>query len=401
MNAPQVPAAPTGPIAQAADIAPADVLVLSARVGAGHGQAARAVVEAIGEVAPAATVRIEDVIDHVGPLFRTVYQGGYVTSMTRLPRLYGIGFDLSNHPDTPRRGLTERLRLANERHWLAPLAAKMLQWQPRVIVSTHFLVPPMLTRLIASGRLRSRLCVVVTDHFPHRWWYCEGVEHWFVPDEWGRDRFARWGIAAGAVTVCDIPVRLKWEQPVDRAKVLADWKLPSDKQIVLLAGGADFTCGPIEAIATGILAASPTAHVAVLAGRNKDLLARLSQLRDAGRGLTPVSFTDRAHELVGVSSLMVTKPGGVTTAECCAMGTPMVLIRPVPGQEGGNAVYLSAHGAAIVPGGPLKVIESVRRLLADPAELAAMSDRARELHRPAARTIAAKVNQWLLGPARS
>jgi processive 1,2-diacylglycerol beta-glucosyltransferase len=98
---------------------------------------------------------------------------------------------------------------------------------------------------------------------------------------------------------------------------------------------------------------------------------------------------------------MVTKPGGVTTAECCAMGTPMVLIKPVPGQEGSNAVYLSARGAAVAPGGPLKVIESARRLLADPAELKAMSDRARKLHRPAAMIVAAKVSQWLSEPARS
>jgi len=117
-----------------------------------------------------------------------------------------------------------------------------------------------------------------------------------------------------------------------------------------------------------------------------------------GARLTPVSFTDRAHELVALSALMVTKPGGVTTAECCAMGTPMVLLRPVPGQESCNAVYLSAHGAAVVPGGMLKVIEAVRQLLEDEPRRAAMSARARALHRPAATLVAAKVSEWFSPP---
>jgi processive 1,2-diacylglycerol beta-glucosyltransferase len=206
------------------------------------------------------------------------------------------------------------------------------------------------------------------------------------------------------ITVCDIPIRLKWTQPLDRAKVLADWRLPADRKIILLSGGAEFTCGPVEATASGILAAAPSAHVVVLAGRNKELLAKLSRLCEdgpaAGR-LTPVSFTDRAHELVGVASLMVTKPGGVTTSECCAMGTPMVLLPPVRGQESCNAEYLCAHGAAVAPGGMLKVIQTVRRLLENPRELATMADCAKKLHRPAARPIAAKVSQWLSSPGRS
>ena len=389
---------------ESATTSPCDVLVISARVGAGHGQAAQAVVEAIRERRPDVQVRLEDVMDHVSPIFRTYYQGGYISGMTRVPRLYGWTFDLSNGPESPRRSWSERLRLAEERFWLKGLGEKVIQWRPRVVICTHFVIGPVLVRLAAAGRLKARLSVVVTDHSPHRWWFAPGIDHWFVPDERARDRFVRWGVGPSGITVCDIPIRLKWTEPLDRAKVLADWRLPADKQVVLLSGGADFTCGPIEATARGILAACPGAHVVVLAGRNKELLARLSRLCAAGPAagrLTPVSFTDRAHELVSVASLMVTKPGGVTTSECCAMGTPMVLLRPVPGQELCNAEYLTAHGAAVAPGGMLKVIESVRRLLENPADLAAMADRARKLHRPAARPIAAKVSEWLSSPGRT
>ena len=33
------------------------------------------------------------------------------------------------------------------------------------------------------------------------------------------------------------------------------------------------------------------------------------------------------------ADLVATKPGGLTTAECLAMGRPMLLFAPIPGQE--------------------------------------------------------------------
>ena len=369
------------------------VLIVSARVGAGHREAALAVMDALQAADPCLPVRHEDAMEHVSGFFRHYYQGGFVLSVTRLPWMYGVGYRITDAPDKPRRRLSERLRLAFERLWMKALAERIVQWRPEVVVCTHFVAAPVVAGLLASGRLKARMGVVVTDHVAHRWWYCEGADRWFVPDEESVERLQRWAIPAERIALSGIPVRRKWTRPLDQAKARADWRLAAEGPIVVLSGGTEFVCGPVVALAQGILAACPQSHVVVMAGRNKDLLASLSQSPEAGRRLTPVSFTDRANELVGTCSLMVTKPGGVTTAECCAVGTPMVLLRPVPGQEACNAEYLSSHGAAVTPGGPAEVVEAVRRLLADPAELARMAERARGLHRPGAETVA----NWILG----
>ncbi|HUS91042.1 MAG TPA: glycosyltransferase, partial [Phycisphaerae bacterium] len=199
------------------------------------------------------------------------------------------------------------------------------------------------------------------------------------------------------ITVSGMPIQAKWTAPLDRAKVLAEWRLPPDRPIIVLAAGADFTCGPVVKIARRLLAACEGAFVAVLAGRNKKLLGQLSLLPGAGRDLAAFAFTDRVHELVEVCTLMVTKAGGLSTAECVAKARPMVLLKPVPGQEKGNAAYFAEKGAAVVTAGVGEVVEQVRRLLARPDELKRMSDNARRLHRPATATIAAAI-QAALGP---
>ena len=45
---------------------------------------------------------------------------------------------------------------------------------------------------------------------------------------------------------------------------------------------------------------------------------------------------------------MITKPGGITLSEAAALQVPVILYKPVPGQENENAMYFERKGAAVV-----------------------------------------------------
>ena len=45
-----------------------------------------------------------------------------------------------------------------------------------------------------------------------------------------------------------------------------------------------------------------------------------------------------------VADILVTKPGGVTTAEALSKGLPMLIINPLPGQEQNNTDFLIRQG---------------------------------------------------------
>ncbi len=81
------------------------VLVISASVGAGHNQAARAIVERLRQCDANLDVEQVDALAFAGWAFRSWYAGGYALAVSRLPRLYGLGFRVSDRPDTPRRTL--------------------------------------------------------------------------------------------------------------------------------------------------------------------------------------------------------------------------------------------------------------------------------------------------------
>jgi processive 1,2-diacylglycerol beta-glucosyltransferase len=363
------------------------VLIVSALVGAGHKQAARAIAAGLAERGAEIDVEHVDALDFVPRWYRFVYADGFALMMTRLGWLYGLGFRLANRPTGPRRKLSERIRLRLERSRLRKFARYLRENPPDLVVHTHFLTPPIVTHLRRRGRLDTPQFVVITDNLVHRWWYCERVEQYFAPAEFSTGPLREWGVEPDRITVSGIPILPKWSQELDRERIRREWELPPDRPVVLLSGGTEFTCGPVVKIARRIAAERPDAFVLVLAGRNKRLLGKLARLSEAGERVVGVGFTDRIHELVEVASLFVTKAGGITTAECLSRHTPMVLMKPVPGQEAGNARYFEREGVAVIARGPRDIAREAARLLDDEPARREMARRAQALHRPGRQTI--------------
>ncbi|MFK7091621.1 hypothetical protein AAFM71_22720, partial [Chromobacterium violaceum] len=75
-------------------------------------------------------------------------------------------------------------------------------------------------------------------------------------------------------------------------------------------------------------------------------------------------------------------PGGLTSAECLALGLPMIVNEPIRGQEERNADFLLEQGVALKACDPVTLEYRVRYLLRHPEKLADMRRRARALGRP-------------------
>jgi hypothetical protein len=86
-------------------------------------------------------------------------------------------------------------------------------------------------------------------------------------------------------------------------------------------------------------------------------------------------------ELMALSDLLITKPGGITVSEGVALGVPMIFIEPIPGQEEANADYFVEHGAGVKARSLPVLIYKLGQLVRDPERLADMSKRAKAISR--------------------
>jgi processive 1,2-diacylglycerol beta-glucosyltransferase len=156
-----------------------------------------------------------------------------------------------------------------------------------------------------------------------------------------------------------------------------------------MSGG--FGVGAIDQLAQRLLALPGDFQLVALAGRNAALLDQLRTLAAQHPGrLLPLGFTDTPERVMACADLAITKPGGLTTAECLALGLPLLVVSPIPGQEERNADHLLEHGAALKAHDAAGVVYRVRRWLEDAALRRRLAETAGRLGRPdAAARIAA------------
>jgi processive 1,2-diacylglycerol beta-glucosyltransferase len=88
-------------------------------------------------------------------------------------------------------------------------------------------------------------------------------------------------------------------------------------------------------------------------------------------------------ELMAVSDLLITKPGGLTASEALALGKPLLILNPIPGQEAANSDFLLERGAASKINRVEDLPFRIEQLLGS-KKLAGMARAAAALGRPAA-----------------
>jgi processive 1,2-diacylglycerol beta-glucosyltransferase len=359
-----------------------DLVILSVSAGAGHVRAAEAVRAAAAQQHPGMSVVHLDVMELVPKLFRRIYADSYLSLINRHPAFWGYLYHASDRA-RPDGGLT-KLREALERINTRQLTKRLAELAPKRILCTHFLPAQLLARLRRQGACAIPTWVTVTDFDIHVLWVHQGLSGYCAAADEIAWRMRERGLAETPIAVTGIPIDPVFAAPPGRAACAQALGLDPGKRTLLLMSGGHGV-GDIAGIAERILAIPGDFQLVAMAGRNAELLARLAQLAQAHPGrLFPQGFTTTPERVMVCADLAITKPGGLTTSECLALGLPLLVISPIPGQEERNADHLLEHGAALKAHDAAGLEHRVRRVLAEPDLLPRLAANARALGRPRA-----------------
>lgn len=360
------------------------IMILSVSAGQGHVRAAEALVKGterwFGDQAQARHV---DLMELCPPWFRTAYKGSYVKFVDRFPALWGM---LYNRTDRDRaEGLMGQMRRRLESQVSKPLLKVMNEYQPDILVSTHFLPGQVLARWQSRGRIKPRPhWIVVTDFLAHRFWLEPGQTGYFTASEESAFTMRRRGLTNERIEVSGIPIMPEFSDPIERTEGAAAFGLDPARRVVLLMGGGE-GLGVLKDITIELAGLPQDFQLAVLTGRNKKLLAELSALAGDYPGrLFPLGFTTEMPKLLAAADLVITKSGGLTTCECLALGKPMIAVSPIPGQEEANCDFLLENGAAFKAVSLSGLMYKTNKLLNEPDTLERLGKSAAGLGRPLA-----------------
>ena len=122
-----------------------------------------------------------------------------------------------------------------------------------------------------------------------------------------------------------------------------------------------------------------------IAGRNLKMKATFEEIvknNNKSEIVRILEFTKEVPELMSISDLVVTKPGGLTTSESLASHLPMIVINPIPGQEEENAEFLESKGIAVWIKKSDNVDQIIQNLLSDAEKLKNMKENSYILAKP-------------------
>jgi processive 1,2-diacylglycerol beta-glucosyltransferase len=364
------------------------VLILSASVGSGHVKAADALARAMRARSDVDEVLSDDSLDHTNVLHKQFYSTLYKKLSAMLPEFLGWWYETSDDPWVADKG-----RLLIDLPQALPLINLVREFKPDVILCTHFMPAGVISWLIANGKLDARLGVVITDFHFHAFWITRAFNWYFVAQEDDKIHMEALGLPADRIEVTGIPVEPEFGAPVDANAVLERHGLQPGRPTLLVAGGA-LGMSPATAVVRQLLQLDRDFQAIIVCGKNEEMLNEIVDLlKDRPADFRVFGYTKEMSDFMSVASILLSKPGGMTTAEAVACGLPMMILDPIGGQEERNADVLLEAGAAVKCTEVTLVAHKLRRLLDDPERLRQMSRNARSLGHPNA---AAEISRIVL-----
>ncbi len=358
---------------------PRKILLMYITKVSGHRAATLALEKSLNQFDPTAEIMSINGFGYTYPLLEKVVNKAYMGIIKRTPKVWDYLYD---NPNIVKKTETIKNFLHKTSH--TKLSALLEKFQADTVVCTQAFPCGMVADYKKAHKLKFLLIGVLTDYAPHSFWLNDGVDYYVVPSEETRDRFIKKGVAPPSIKVFGIPIQARFTRRLDKKALAQKLGLNLEVPVLLIMGGGQ-GLGPIKDVVRSLRKLKRPLQMIVLAGTNGRLLRWLrkhSQKLD--NRMIVYEFVDNVDELMEVSTLIITKPGGMTTSEALAKGLPIVIIDPLPGQEMRNTDFLLKSGIAIRVDNTSDIGEEAELLLKSPEALAAMRKAAYENSHPQA-----------------
>lgn len=231
----------------------------------------------------------------------------------------------------------------------------------------------------------------MTDFDVHPYWFNKHVDKFIVPTDEIKKEFIAKGIAADKIYAFGIPIHPHFSKSRNKSALKKKLGLIEGLPVILIMGGG-WGLGPIKKAVLHLNRSEMNLQLIVVVGKNrmlkKELDKSLSRLK---KPLKVYGYINNVDELMEVSDIAVTKPGGLISSELLAKGLPAILVDVIPGQEEANGGYLISKGAACRIEKINQLKEIIQGLLENPAELEQMRRKAKAAAKPLAAVESARL----------
>jgi processive 1,2-diacylglycerol beta-glucosyltransferase len=316
-----------------------NILIFSVSIGNGHDQVAQTLSNEFTRVDPKNKVKIVNTIKFISPILDKVILDSYLNILKFYPKAWGKIYEKTNKldPIIDINDITNKLMTSK-------LHKSINSFIPDAIITTHSFPASIISALKIKKVPDIPLISIITDYNIHTSYVNDGTDYYVIPHENLSYVMENYGVRNSRILPFGIPVKPEFSENVDLDAVLEKYNLESKKTVLVMGGGLGL--GEIYNIVYELDKRLDNVQIIAVAGRNVRLEQKLKSMQTKNKMIV-FGFVSNVHELMEASDCIITKPGGVTTAEVLCKQKPLVIFSPLPGQEYENAEFLLNSGVAV------------------------------------------------------
>lgn len=325
-----------------------NVLIFYASYGGGHLNAAKSINDYIINNYKNINVEMIDCMKYVNKTIEKVTTAAYREMAKKVPWAWGRIYSDSQ------KGPLAHISSRSNKILAIKLLKLLREKSPDLIISTHPFGSQMCSYLKRKGKITAKIATIMTDFAPHDQWLVgsDFTDYYFVAHDKMRNYLIDKKIDPSKVFATGIPLSNSFLKNYDRQTVLNNFGLEDNKINILFFGGGEFGLGKTRTfnIFESFVKFCSEMQIIAIAGKNPKMklaFEEIVQKYHSEKNVKVLPFTNQVPELMSISDLVVTKPGGLTTTESLACNLPMIIINPIPGQEEENAGFLESKGIGV------------------------------------------------------
>lgn len=318
-----------------------NILFLTVSAGEGHNRVSNTVSEYIENNYSSHRTKIIDTFNYVNPNLHRLIIETYLKSIKYVPEIYSFIYKKTELPHSPILDISE---LFNKFILSKKLFKLIDNFSADIIICTHPFPAEAMSIMKKKNKINIPLISILTDYAIHPSWINNEIDYYILPSDKFVYELDYWKIPKEKAKFFGIPIDSIFSLKKDPNLLKQKFNLDNKFTILLMGGGLGL--GKIGETLEHIFNYNLDVQVLVVTGKNYELKSYLDRLHKPN--LRVYGYVNNIDELMSVSDIIITKPGGITTTEAINKELPLIIPWHLPGQEKRNTDFILNNGLGMV-----------------------------------------------------
>ena len=356
------------------------ILIFYASYGGGHLSAANSIKNYLSSNYENIDVELIDCMKYINKPIEKITTTAYNEMAKKAPWAWGKIYSDSQ------KGPLAHITTRSNQVFAIKLLRLLREKKPDLIISTHPFGSQMCSYLKRKGKITSKIATILTDFAPHDQWLVgsDYTDYFFVAHNKMKEYLISKNIPENKIFATGIPISNKFLETFNTSKILNSLGLKENLKTILFFAGGKFGLGKSRTLEIFNTLVNDFNNIQVIAisGKNKKMYEDFNQIVKAANKtdfIRVFEFVNNVPELMAISDIVITKPGGLTTTESLVSGLPMIIINPIPGQEEENAQFLEHSNVGIWLKKQMYITETISNFISNDAKLKQMKENTKKI----------------------